>query len=113
MKNNNYLIEAALFYIRDNLKINLWNKHQKEIDPFGNYGDDYIGKVFEVKSYDWSSEGKSIDDIFNFKWRDFKVCWYKYLGRGMEYNRKISNDEINLMLNECINEINKKLLGLA
>jgi len=76
------------------------------LNPFDNTAENYKNKIFEVISYDWSEDYESgIIQPYNFKWRNLEVKWYKYLGRGMECNRQISNDEISTMLNECLESI--------
>jgi len=57
---------------------------------------------FDQPSYSWNEEE---EQDFNFKWRDFKVSWYKYFGRGMTMNREISNEELREMLLEFIEEV--------
>lgn len=100
-------VEAALVLVRENLSRYQWNMHQKdaEIDPFGNSGAEYKDKVFEVQAYDWSEPS---DQEYNFKWKDFKLSWYKYFGRGMSMSREMSPDEAAVMLSEILANINKK-----
>lgn len=71
-------------------------------NPFENTGEQFNGESFSVHAYDWNEEN---EQDFNFKWRDFKVCWYKYLGRGMSMNRNLSRNEMQEMVRECILEI--------
>lgn len=70
--------------------------------PFDNTGYRYDGKKFSAHAYSWDEE---VEQDFNFKWRDVKVRWYKYLGRGMEVNRRISTQEAQEMALECFEEI--------
>jgi hypothetical protein len=37
----------------------------------------------------------------NFKYFDFEISWYKYLGRDMKYSRELSRKEINEMFDHC------------
>lgn len=72
--------------------------------PFENTGARFKNDVFEVQAYDWGND----DQPYNFKYKDFEVKWYKYLGRCTEQNRKISKLELDNMLYECILSLNMK-----
>jgi len=39
---------------------------------------------------------------FHYKPTDFKVSWYKYIGRGMEMNRQVSAQECAEILSACL-----------
>jgi hypothetical protein len=39
---------------------------------------------------------------FHYKPTDFRVSWYKYIGRGMTMNRQISIEECSRILADCI-----------
>jgi len=98
------LLKASLHYLAWSFKCDLSTKHA--LSPFDNTSESYKNQIFEAISYDWHEDYESgIIQPYNFKWRDFEVKWYKYLGRGMECNRKISNDEIAIMLNECLESL--------
>lgn len=89
--------------------------------PFGNSGERFKNHVFECNAYDWSEcrcSGSWDNDwsdekctcgwkpqLYNFKWNDFEVSWYKYLGRGMSMNREIKSKELNKMLSECLSSL--------
>jgi len=89
------LVQTALIAISQILLV------FKHVNPFENTGHKYKGKCFEVEAYSWDDD----DQKYNFKWRDIEVSWYKYLCRGMEVNREVSEDEIKNMLLEIIKEI--------
>ncbi|MCW1431363.1 hypothetical protein [Novosphingobium sp. JCM 18896] len=72
--------------------------HPKLYNPWGNSGARYRWSCFEAHAYDWGDD----EQPFNFKWRDFIVSWYKYNGRGMSRNRKMSAAELAEMLRECM-----------
>lgn len=100
------LLIAALESIRSELARVYWNNNQKKIDdPFGNTGGKYINDVFEVYAYSWDDE---VPQPYNFRWKDFDISWYKYLGRGTSTNRKILPQEIEKMLEECLGAIRKE-----
>ncbi len=71
-------------------------------NPFDNTGAVFKNSVFEVQAYNWNTD---VEQEFNFKWRDFKVSWYKWLGRGQSMNRKISKAECYIMLKECLGSL--------
>lgn len=99
------MVIAALKLIDEKLSNAMQNLNQEEYEsPFSNTGDDYKNNCFEVQAYNWNED---IEQPFNFRWRDYEISWYKYLGRGMSANREISNDEIAQMLDECLSSIEK------
>lgn len=106
---------AALRYLADELEIASFNKdNNSDLRPFDNTAQEYKCPAFEVEAYDWSEEedeeGNPINtQEYNFKWRDVKIKWYKYLGRGMEANKELTAEEAELMLEECLNYLNEQL----
>ena len=60
-------------------------------------------------SYD-SFEEDSGDDGWNFVWKNnnFKVSWYKSIGRGMKLSRSMSYREFNDMRSDCIKSLTKE-----
>lgn len=42
---------------------------------------------------------------FHYKPLDFKVWWYKYIGRGMESNQELDSLELSKMLVACIESL--------
>ncbi|MDD5191479.1 MAG: hypothetical protein PHE50_10660 [Dehalococcoidales bacterium] len=80
---------------------NAWHVVSKEDNPFGNTGARYDGKSFKAHAYSWGDD----EQEFNFAWRDIRVSWYKYLGRGTTINRIPSELEIAEMLRECMAEL--------
>ena len=100
------LLVAALNAIREDLLRVYWNINQKEMeDPFSNSGNKYKNDIFEIEAYSWNED---VVQPYNFKWKDFEVSWYKYLGRGTSTNREIEPKEINQMLNECLEALQKE-----
>lgn len=95
-------IIAMLSYIEDELDRVMWNIHQTEYSsPFNNTGNAYKNKVFEVQAYSWSDENQE----FNFKYKDIKIRWYKYLGRATQINRNLYAEEGITLLDECLASI--------
>ena len=71
------------------------------------YGVNYENDVFMMKSYCWCGG----DDCpwctgempnFWYKPTDFKVTWYKFIGRSMEFNRPIPIGECAEILSSCL-----------
>ena len=100
------LIEATLRQIEFELCRVMWNNNQEEYaSPFDNTGNNYKNDVFEVRAFDWSDEPE-VD--WNFKYKDIEISWYKYLGRGMDWNRPITLEELQEMLEDCLKSIKRE-----
>lgn len=98
-------LEAYLWHIDKEIDRVMWNINQEEWDsPFANTGNSYKNDVFEVEAYSWDD---SEDQSYNFKWHDIEISWYKYCGRGMSVNKKVTFKEGHQMLNECLKSIRK------
>lgn len=98
------LAESAIRTISDELQRVYWNNNQKELpDPTSNTGEVFDElDTFKIRAFDWSDPEEYEP---NFQWRDYKVNWYKYLGRGTTANRPITPNEIAEMLDECLKAI--------
>ena len=97
-------ITAILVYIEEELCRIMENISQEDYDdPFQNSGNvaGFKTETFEVHAYDWGNENQP----YNFKWGDFEVSWYKHVRRGLECNRPITNNELNLMLEQCLESL--------
>ena len=96
-------IEVFLNTIKEFLNIKMWNKYQKEYDsPFDNTGNSYKNDTFEVEAYSWDDD---YEQPYNFKYKDIEISWYKYLGRDMTINKKVTPDEAIKMFDDCINSL--------
>lgn len=76
-----------------------------EIDgnsPFRNTGNTFNNGVFKVESYSWNDE---IPQLWNFKYLDIEISWYKWLGRGTTINKKFSTKKIIEMFDNCLESI--------
>lgn len=75
-----YLVQAVLNRIRNELDRLYWNKNQKEmISPFDNSGaPTFSTDVFTVRSYNWD---ENIEP--NFETEKMKIWWYKHSNRGL------------------------------
>ena len=96
------VVRIVLFEIEEiMLEYNIVNNEE---NPFRNTGnvDGFNNGTFEVHSFYWGDEPKF---AYNFKFRDIEISWYKYLGRGMTINRKITLDELELLYSRCVNSL--------
>ncbi len=71
------------------------------------YGTRIETKIFMMNPYCWCEQDDCpwcIDKVPNFWYKptDFKVWWYKYIGRSMEFNRKTTIPEAAEILSKCI-----------
>jgi len=105
MSDTKDLLIAALRAIGYAVWIYTNNTKGEAIDPTENNGSEFINDTFEMRAFDWSEP-----EVYapNFKYKDFEVEWYKYLGRGTEVNRPITPDEINEMLKDCLNSLEEE-----
>lgn len=97
-------ITAILAYIEEELCRIMGNILQDDYDdPFQNSGNvtGFKTETFEVHAYDWGNDNQP----YNFKWKDFEVSWYKHARRGLYCNRPITNNELNLMLEQCLESL--------
>ena len=105
------LIEAILDKICTKLDIAYWNKYQKNYtSPFSNTGASYKNSTFSVQAYNWGEEDQEEEDKTpNFQYKNFKVWWYKYCGRGMYVKSKhpLTIKFLTKMLNDCVDSIDK------
>jgi len=95
------IMEAVLARIDVEYARVYWNIHQEEYwSPFGNNGAGCNLKtdVFEVQGYSWGEE----EQPYNFAWRDLRISWYKWQGRGMSANMAITPDLAAQCLEECL-----------
>lgn len=98
-----HYIIALLNEIDNQLLRIMWNKNQKEYEsPFGNTGNKFFNKVFQVQAYEWNED---IEQQFNFKYKDIEISWYKYLGRDTTINKEITPEEAVDMFNDCIDSL--------
>ncbi len=86
------LTEAALVVLSALLQA----RDQDAYTPFDNSGSELRTTRFHVESYSWGDDPQP----YNFAWRDLRVSWYKYLGRGMSCNRNLRPGEVSEMVRE-------------
>jgi hypothetical protein len=100
------LWEAALAAISDALARVMWNIDQKEYDsPFANTGSSFTDlPEFQVHAYSWD---ESVEQPFNFKWRDVEISWYKHAARGLSANQKLSSELASEMLDDCLSALSR------
>lgn len=77
---------------------------QKMDNPCDNSASHFENSTFIMKGYSWDDED---DNDFNFKYNDFEVVWYKYIGRGTYQNQEISFAEWDEMFQKCLNSLKK------
>jgi hypothetical protein len=88
----------------------MWNNTQEKYDsPFSNTGNLYKNKVFEVEAYNWN-ENK--EQVYNFKYKNIKISWYKCLGRDTTINNMMSPDKAVDMYNKCIKSVLKEEINI-
>lgn len=94
-------VEALLRGIESELCRIMGNINQEYDSPFENTGNEFICPKFEVRAYYWGDDEDEIKKP-NFKYGDLEISWYKYLGRGMTINKRITSEKMVKIFNECI-----------
>ena len=88
---------------------NVYQKDMDDEDPWRNTGnvEGYKNDTFEVHAYDWGwdYDNDHTAQPINFKWRDLGITWYKYCGRGLWTNRRVTHNELAKMLDECLQSL--------
>ena len=72
------------------------------------YGRNYENETFMMHSYCWCDKTnckRCAEPNFWHKPSGFKVWWYKWIGRGMEFNQKITPVEWRTILKECLDSL--------
>ena len=73
--------------------------------PFMNHGDERKTSAFHVQAYCWDDK---LYQFYNFKWRNFKVLWYKHCQRSTTISRPMGEAECAVMLSECLKSLEVK-----
>lgn len=98
------IMVAALRMVSDDLDRVMWNIHQTDYaSPFSNTGNEFSNDTFHAVAYSWGDD----EQPHNFAWKDLRISWYKYLGRGMSSNIAITPDLAAECLAECRASIEK------
>lgn len=80
-----------------------WNETQKEWEsPLANTGNEFINDTFELKAYDWDDE-----EDYNFRYKDYRIAWYKHIGRNCVSNKKITPEIAVEIYKECFQSLQK------
>lgn len=91
--------EAALDMLNAEIERVWGNERQNSVSgPMCNSGERFDCDIFSAHAYDWGDD----DQPWNFKWRDVRISWYKWAGRGMSANIALSPDLAAEMLTECL-----------
>lgn len=95
-------LQHALSLLGENIVAAAESHGERMDNPFSNTGARFKNDIFEVQAYSWDEDE---EQPFNFAWRDLRVSWYKYVGRGMSVNMKVDVRLVNEMLVECLGSI--------
>lgn len=74
-------------------------------DPTANYGQIFDAPTFSIHGYSWGAD----DQGWNFKWRDYRMSWYKHSNRGTTHNREHTAEEALEFVTEAIAHITSLL----
>jgi len=69
-----------------------------------NVGAEYVNNVFEIRSHNWDDRAP-YEPNFYFSEFDYRVDWYKYLGRGDASSQSLTVQQALYMLNRCLMSI--------
>ena len=82
-------------------------KHEKNGEWAEKYGTDYEDDKLRIHRYCWCEKkdcGYCNEEEPNFWYKplNFKVSWYKYIGRSTDSNKKLTTDEFNKMKEDLL-----------
>ena len=81
-------------------------KKTRTYNPCENNGACFKNEVFSMNAYNWLSIDMPTENFsYNFKYNDFYVSWYKYLGRSTFQNKSISLDDWAEILSICLKSL--------
>lgn len=96
------IMDAVLSCISNEYTRVYWNAKQENCpSPFANSGSRLNTPTFQAHAYSWGDD----DQPWNFSWRDLRIRWYKWAGRGMSSNIPITPEMAAQCLDECLAEI--------
>lgn len=96
---------AFIEHIGSRMENVMWNRNQEQYKPPFSWGGYWKHDVFEIVGYRYPDDtpgGKYDPQLYNFKWRDVEISWYKHLGRGTTITQEIAPEYGIQMLNECL-----------
>lgn len=67
------------------------------------------GKVTQELKEKYGMEDNKTAPNFWYKPLDFKVWWYKYIGRSVEVNKQLSDDDFKKMVDDCMSSVVLKM----
>lgn len=88
-------------------------KHQQDGEWAEKYGIDVDNEIFMMHHYcwcekencewcGWEDDKQTSSPNFWYKPLDFKVWWYKYIGRGVETNKTLAEEQLKEMREKCL-----------
>lgn len=98
----------------DTLLRTLGERHQTPGGWGEKYGATVDNEVFMMHPFCWCNEeacpwcesseqwGEGCAPNFWYKPLDFRVHWYKFIGRGVETNKELTESEFMQMVRECL-----------
>jgi hypothetical protein len=96
------IMHAALTMISDELGRIMRNHTQEDYpSPFSNSGAEFRNDTFHAQAYSWGDD----DQPYNFAWKDLRISWYKWMGRGMSSNIAITPDMAAACLDDCLKSL--------
>jgi hypothetical protein len=69
-----------------------------------NYAIEFKNDVFEMHPYYWGTELKEQGKP-NFKCGNLEIRWYKFIGRGMSCNKKLTMEEFEKTMAKCLGSL--------
>lgn len=104
-------LEALLQAIGEEIERVEWNNQQQQYEsPINNNGEVYETDRFKMEAYCWCDgdlHKEGCPPNFLYKPNNFRVRWYKYLGRGSSMSRSITEKEAVEMFQDCLESVRR------
>lgn len=96
------LFDAAITLLAEELERVLGNVTQDRVsNPFHNSGARFDTEGLSVHAYSWGDD----EQPWNLKCGDVEVSWYKWAGRGMSVNKRMTPDDTKAFLDRALGVI--------
>lgn len=95
LKYNGYWAEIGLKWLLQSMQIAF--EVDDDVEP------EFVSELFDFRPYYWGDDKEESEKPnFHYKKTGLKICWYKYVGRGMSSNAEYISDSWIDIIQACV-----------